>query len=79
MLLVLGYFGYRTGKLDGQTVKTRDLYRLLGECAGDSVDYYDTEEFKYNKLSLLKMFWKVMRCKTLYYLPRTAILNGCSP
>lgn len=79
MLLVLGYFGYRTGKLDGQTVKTRDLYRLLGECAGDSVDYYDTEEFKYNKLSLLKMFWKVMRCKTLYYLPAHGNLKRVFP
>lgn len=79
MLLVLGYFGYRTGKLDGQTVKTRDLYRLLGECAGDNVDFYDTEEFKYNKLSLLKMFWKVMRCKTLYYLPAHGNLKRVFP
>ena len=79
MILVLGYFGYRTDKLDGQTVKTRDLYRLLDECSGDNVDYYDTEDFKYNKLSLLKMFWKVMRCKTLCYLPAHGNLKKVFP
>lgn len=30
-ILVLGYFGYQTNQLDGQTVKTRDLYRLAKE------------------------------------------------
>ena len=30
-VLVLGYFGYQTNQLDGQTVKTRDVYRLAKE------------------------------------------------
>ena len=68
-ILVLGYFGYNTNQLDGQTVKTRDLYRLVKEQAGGDVDYYDTEDFQFNKLSVFKMFWKVIRCHTLFYLP----------
>ena len=68
-ILVLGYFGYNTNQLDGQTVKTRDLYRLVKEQAGEDVDYYDTEDFQFNKLSVFKMFWKVIRCHTLFYLP----------
>lgn len=79
MILVLGYLGYRTNKLDGQTVKTRDLYRLLNECACEKVDFYDTEEYKYNKFSLLEMFWKVMRCKTLCYLPAHGNLKKVFP
>ena len=66
--LVLGYFGFNTNQLDGQTVKTRDLYRLVCEQYED-VSYYDTEDFKYNKLSIFKMFWNVIICKNLIYLP----------
>ena len=67
-ILVLGYFGFNTNQLDGQTVKTRDVYRLACDTY-ESVDNYDTEDFKYSKLSILKMFWKVITCDTLMYLP----------
>lgn len=69
-ILVLGYFGFRKDKLDGQTVKTRDLYRLVKEQIADkNVSYYDTEELKFNRFSIFKMFWVVSRCKILVYLP----------
>ena len=68
-ILVLGYFGYNTNRLNGQTVKTRDIYRLAGEQLNAIVDFYDTEEAKFNKLSLFKMLWKLMRCNELFYLP----------
>ena len=68
-VFVLGYFGYKTNQLDGQTVKTRDLYRLVKEQVNGEVDYYDTQEFLYCKSSLLRMFWKAARCRTLIYLP----------
>ena len=51
-ILVLGYFGYKTNRLNGQTVKTRDIYRLVTEQTNGAVDFYDTEEAKYNKFSL---------------------------
>lgn len=68
-ILVLGYFGYNTNQLDGQTVKTRDVHRLIVEQISSKIDFYDTEDFKYNKLSVFKMFWKVIRCNKLVYLP----------
>lgn len=69
-ILVLGYFGYTTNQLDGQTVKTRDVYRLTVEQLPDqTVDFYDTQEFQTNKISIFKMFWKVACCDTLFYLP----------
>ena len=60
-VLVLGYFGYNTNQLDGQTVKTRDVFRLVNEQTGGNVDYYDTEDFQYRKLSIFQMFWKAIR------------------
>lgn len=79
MVFVLGYFGYRTNKLNGQTVKTRDLYKLLNDCVDDDVCYYDTEDFKYNKFSVFGMLWKIMRCKSLYYLPAYGNLKNLFP
>ena len=78
-ILVLGYFGYNTNQLDGQTVKTRDVYRLTKEQTNDMVDYYDTEDFKYHKLSILKMFWKIVQCKQLFYLPAHNNLKSIFP
>lgn len=68
-VLVIGYFGYNTNQLDGQTVKTRDIFRLANEQTDGHVDYYDTEDFQYHKLSIFKMFWKIVRCRTLLYIP----------
>ena len=78
-ILVLGYFGYSTNQLDGQTVKTRDIYKLVESQAKGKVDYYDTEDFKYHKLSIFKMFWKVIRCRTLLYLPAHNNLKAIFP
>lgn len=79
MILILGYFGYRTNKLDGQTVKTRDVYRLAKEQYGSGVDFFDTEEFKYNKLSVFKMLARVARCEKLLYLPAHGNLKYIFP
>lgn len=69
-VLVLGYLGLVSNWVDGQTVKTRDLYRLAQEQIGkENVDYYDTEELRSNKLSIFTMLKKVARCDTLFYLP----------
>lgn len=65
---VIGYFGYRTNQLDGQTVKTRQMCQLLKE-NGVDVESYDTEEFQFKKISIFNMFWKVIMAKTLVYLP----------
>ena len=67
--MLLGYLGHNSNQLDGQTIKTRNVYRLVKEQVEGYVDYYDTEDFKFNKLSIFKMFWKVIRCHTLFYLP----------
>ena len=67
-ICVLGAFAFRYPYYDGQTIKTRNLLTLLQDKGAD-VDHFDTQDFKVNRLSFIRMFWKVMRCKTLYYLP----------
>lgn len=69
-ILVLGYFGYQTNQLDGQTVKTRDIYRLAKEQLKDcDIECFDTQTLQNNKFLVFRMFFKVMCCKTLFYLP----------
>ena len=68
---MLGYFGYRTDQLDGQTVKTRDMLRLLREQKGERyVSYFDTEDLRYGQsraiMRMLRMLWS---CNVLVYLP----------
>lgn len=67
-ICVLGAFGFRFPSYDGQTIKTQNLLTLLQD-KGVNVGYFDTQDFKVNKLSVLRMGWKVMTCKMLYYLP----------
>ena len=68
-ILVLGYFGYVTNQIDGQTIKTRDVYALLkGKCE-ENINYFDTQSFKLSKLNILKMLWLIIRADKVFYLP----------
>ena len=69
-VLVLGYFGYETNQLDGQTVKTRNIYQLAKEQLEEyEIDYFDTQALRRNKILLFQMLRKLIRCKILLYLP----------
>lgn len=79
-ILVLGYFGNHNNQLDGQTVKTRDIYRLIKKQFKDEdIEYFDTQDFKYNKFSIFKMMWLVCRCNRLIYLPANNNLKYIFP
>lgn len=77
-ILVLGYFGYEKERFDGQTVKTRNIYRLLSEHC-DAVDYFDTQRFKTCKLSALTMLYKFCRADKVFYLPAHGNLKYIFP
>lgn len=71
-VLVLGYFGYETNQLDGQTIKTRNIYSLLKEREqeiGTTVGYFDTQTFQNSILNLLKVFKMIFKADILFYLP----------
>ncbi len=76
---VFGYFGLVTNQLDGQTVKTRSVHRLFEENLGEKVPYYDTEELKKNKLSLITALFQIATAKHIIYLPAQRNLKRFFP
>lgn len=80
-VLVLGYFGFTTNQLDGQTVKTRNVYDLikLNEESIGSIKYYDTQQFQYSLLSFWQMFVSILNCNILIYLPAQKNLKYIFP
>lgn len=69
-VLVLGYFGYRSNQLDGQTIKTRNVYEMLKLAPYcNDPKFFDTESFKESKLNVFKMFWEVWNTDKLIYIP----------
>lgn len=68
-ICILGAFGYDSNQLDGQTVKTRNVYRLLRENYKGHLDTYDTMHLRKNPFSAFELLWYLMRCKTLVLIP----------
>lgn len=68
-ILVLGYFGFKTNQLDGQTIKTRNVYRLLSERCDCEVRYSDTQEFRYGIKPIARFFNDLLECDSLVILP----------
>lgn len=69
-VLVLGYFGYQSDQLDGQTIKTRNVFEMLKLAPYcDDPTFFDTESFKQSKLNLFKMFLAVWKTDKLVYVP----------
>lgn len=71
-VLVLGYFGYENNQLDGQTVKTRNIFTLLKSKERSffkKVSYFDTQTFQKSKINLLKAFTAISKVDLLFYLP----------
>lgn len=70
-ILIVGYFGYQSGQLDGQTIKTRDVYHLFG--SRDPHDrvhlcHFDTEKFKKSKFHIFELFRLILLSKSVFYL-----------
>lgn len=68
-ILVLGYFGYITNQLDGQTVKTREIYKLLKNNSNSTCKYIDTQSYSQNKILFFKTLFEIVKTDYLIYLP----------
>lgn len=69
-ILVLGYFGYNTNQLDGQTIKTREIKNLFNKYTGDDgYKYFDTQLLQNGKGHYIKLFTLLFWCDHLIYLP----------
>ncbi|MFW5891294.1 MAG: glycosyltransferase [bacterium] len=70
-ILILGYFGYEENQLDGQTIKTRNIYNLFSLKQQQEKFYlssFDTQSFQKNKLNIFKMFSAIIKSNTLIYI-----------
>lgn len=68
-VLVLGYFGYETNQIDGQTIKTRDVYTLLKNNSNEEVSYFDTQSFQKSKFNLISLLLALAKADIVFYLP----------
>lgn len=66
--LIIGYFGYIDGQIDGQTLKTRNVYKLLKELS-KKVTIFDTQNLKSNLFSYFKLMWLILFSKNIILLP----------
>lgn len=67
-ILVLGYFGYVTNQLDGQTVRTRSIHALLESKSKVQIEYFDTQTFKQSKLNLIRMLALLVKADVVFYM-----------
>lgn len=79
MILVFGYFGYANGRLNGQTVKTREIYEMLRERSGEEVRFADSQTFRRHPGSVLRFMRDMARCRTMVWLPAQGNLQYLFP
>ncbi len=77
----MGHLGFAKNLFDGQTGKTRNVLKLLQSRSMnfESVNYFDTQEFRSSKLSLFQMITKLVNCNVLVYLPERNNLKFLFP
>lgn len=68
-ILVIGYFGYVTDQLDGQTIKTREVYNLVKERSRAEVEFYDSQRLTRKPLSVFQLISGIRRADIIIYLP----------
>ena len=68
-VLVIGAFGYDNNQLDGQTIKTRNVYNLLIKKCDAKLVYIDTLSLRKKPWLAFKMLYNLLVCKTLIILP----------
>lgn len=78
MILTLGYFGYKTNQLDGQTVKTRALHELIARKIPDAL-WFDTQSFQHGRSSVLSLLRLLVRADKVFYLPARKNLKVLFP
>lgn len=70
-ILISGYFGFKTGKKDGQTVKTRQYLELLRKNIGKDfcISTFDTEILHTRPWRIVNLLWKTTRAGKVVYMP----------
>jgi glycosyltransferase involved in cell wall biosynthesis len=68
-LYIVGYFGYSNNKIDGQTIKTRNLFELLKMKKVGHISFFDSSLLKSNKLLIFNLIKGIISSTHIIYLP----------
>ena len=69
-IVVVGSFGYGISGLDGQTIKTQNVFRLIQERAPDTrLNKVDTLEIRHRFSKLITGIWNILSCSKMVMLP----------
>lgn len=77
-VLIIGYFGNRSGILEGQSVKTRNVSRLLKELGCDVIEF-DTESVRFNKREVFVLLKNLASVEKVCILPSYNSLKWIVP
>lgn len=70
-VIVIGFFGYISGQVNGQTIRTRSIFNLLDQKKhemGRGLIYFDTEIFKSSPLQIFKLIALIINSRSIFYL-----------
>lgn len=70
-ILVIGCFGNKAGKLDGQISKTKSIYTMLENRLDKNVklEHFNTMSIAENKIQLVNLIFKMSKCDVCVLIP----------
>lgn len=68
-ILVVGAFGYHNNSLDGQSIKTRNVYNLIKENSNSHIDYFCTSLAKRRPYRVVILLWKLLWANKVVLIP----------
>ena len=74
-ILLVGTLGYKINKLDGQTVKTRNILTLLKQRYSGDVYALDTLEARKDIFIVFRLIYWFVKCKTVVLVPASNSLE----
>lgn len=78
-ILVVGNFGYKSNQIDGQTVKTRELFNALLKYSNHNCTYFDLDNYKREPLKLFQLIYVLLKNDHIFFLPGRNALRILSP
>lgn len=68
-ILVVGAFGYHNNSLDGQSIKTRNVYNLIKEKSNSRLNYFCTSFAKRRPYRIVILLWKLLWADKVVLIP----------
>lgn len=76
---VIGNFGYISNQIDGQTVKTREIYSAIKKYSYFKADFVDLDQWQKRFNLVLLIIYSVVRSDAILFMPGVNALKFLSP